>query len=104
MAEAMGKLRYSGGLLGIRELSAYLREEGLQVAVEKSEERRDAVATIEAIITVASAPGTIVGLAELAKKANRAIGKFRNESQDRNAKIEIIGRDDDGPDDAGFLL
>jgi hypothetical protein len=62
------------------------------------------VATIEAIITVASAPGTIVGLAELAKKANRAIGKFRNESQDRNAKIEIIGRDDDGPDDAGFLL
>jgi hypothetical protein len=61
------------------------------------------VATIEAIITFASVPGTVIGLAELAKKAKRAIGKFRNESQDRDAEIEIIGQDDDGPDDAGFL-
>jgi hypothetical protein len=103
MTEATGKLRYRGGLLGMRELSVYLREQGLVVAVETSEERRDAVATIEAIITFASVPGTVVGLAELAKKAKRAIGKFRNEGQDRDAKIEIIGQDGDGPDDAGFL-
>jgi len=103
MIEATGKLKYSGGLLGMRQLSIYLREEGLDVAIETSEERRDAVATIEAILTFAQVPGTVVGLAELAKRAKRAIGKFRNESQDSNAKIEIIEPEEGGPDDADFL-
>jgi len=48
-------------------------------------------------------PGTVVGLAELAKRAKRAISKFKNEGQDRDAKVEIIEPDDRGPDDAGFL-
>lgn len=102
MTEATGKLRYSGGLPGMRELGAYLREEGPQVAVETSEERRDAVATIEAIITFMSLPGTAIGLAELAVKAKRAISKFRKVGQDGLAEIEIIEPSADGPDDAGF--
>jgi hypothetical protein len=52
----------------MRELGAYLREEELLVAVETSEERSDAVATIEAIITFMPVPGTVVGLVELAVK------------------------------------
>ena len=103
MTEDTGKLKYSGGFLSMRELGAYMREEGLEIAVETSEERRDAVATIEAIITFASVPGTAVGPAELIVNVKRAISKFRKASQDRSAEIEIIGQDDDGPDDGGFL-
>jgi hypothetical protein len=103
MTEATGKLRYSGGLMGMGELGVYLREEGLEVTVETSEERRDAVATVEAILTFASGPATVVGLADLAAKANRAITEFRKSSQDRSAEIEILDPDDDGPDDGGFM-
>lgn len=103
MAEAVGRLRYNGGSLGMRELGADMREEGLDVTVEASEERRDVVATLEAIITFASVPGTVVGLAELTTRARRVIARFRAASQDKNATIKIIDRGNDGPDDAGFL-
>jgi 2-keto-3-deoxy-L-rhamnonate aldolase RhmA len=103
MTETAGKLRYKGGFLGMRELGSYMREEGLEVTVETSAEHRDAVATIEAIITFASVPGTVVGLAELTAKARRAVTRYRAASKDNSAVIKIADRADDGPDDAGFL-
>jgi hypothetical protein len=103
MTEAVRKLRYRGGILGMRQLARELGEQGLQVTVKTGMERRDAVATIEAIITFASIPGTLYGLADLTVKAKSAISKFRETSRDSSADIDILDQGDEGPDDAGFL-
>jgi hypothetical protein len=103
MTDATGKVKYSGGLVGMRQLGAYLREEGLEVSVETSEERRDAVATIEAIITIAGAPGTVVSLAVLVGKMRKAISRFRQTHPGEGNEIKIIEPVDGGPDDGGFL-
>jgi len=100
MTNVTGKLKYSGELVGMRQLMFCLREEGLEATVETSEERRDVSATVMAIIAVVEG---VPGLVDLAGKIGKAIRKFREMNPAEGNEIEIIEPGDTEPDDAGFL-
>jgi hypothetical protein len=99
MTDATGKIRYNGDLVGMRQLMFCLKEEGLQATVETSEERRDVLATVMAIIAIVEgAPG----LLDLAGRIRNAIRKFREMNPAEGSEIEVIEPGDAEPDDAGF--
>ena len=94
MADITGKVKYSGDLLSMRKLVFCLREEGLQVTIARSEERRDIGAAIIAVLAIA---GSVDGVIDLLGRIRAAIRKYR-ELQPNGDEIEIVE-----PDDGGFL-
>jgi len=90
------KIKYSGNLMSMRRLMFCLREEGLEVEIERSEERRDVAALIWAILNVA---GGVAGGVDLVGRIASAIKKYREMNPDGDDRIEVEGE----PDDGGFL-
>jgi hypothetical protein len=95
MTDVAGRIRYSGDLPSMRRLMFCLQEEGLKVTVESSEERRDIIATIEAILGLV---GGVAGGLDLRDRIRSAIRKYREMNPGSEDKIEVLE-----PDDGGFL-
>ena len=98
MTDATARIRYSGDMISMRRLVVCLLEEGLQVTAESQEERRDALATVLAVLAIAQAPGTAADLAALGVKIRSSIRKHREMGSAGDERIEVLE-----PDDAGFL-
>lgn len=90
------RIKYDGDLMSMRRLMFCLKEEGLQVTVETSRERRDIMATIEAILAI---EGGFAATADIWDRIHNAIKKYREMKPDGD-KIDVIEPDDDeSPDE-----
>jgi len=94
MTDGTRKIKYSGDLMSMRKLIVCLQEEGLQVTVERSEERRDITATIMAILAIVGGADAVIDLTTRIKTGIRKYRELNPGSDD----IEVLE-----PDDGGFL-
>lgn len=86
------RIKYDGDLPSMRQLIFCLREEGLDVTVETSRERRDIMAAIEAVLGIV---GGVSGGVDLGARIQAAIKKYRDMKPDGD-EIEVIEPDDGG--------
>lgn len=95
VSDVAGRIRYSGDLMSMRRLIFCLRKEGVDVTIESSQERRDILATIEAVLAFAGGASASLDLWD---RVRSAVRKYREMNPRGGDKIEVLE-----PDDGGFL-